>query len=45
MAMYSATSAQVAYIDCETTTNQACCNMKCHTKKNDTASLVSKENL
>jgi len=32
MAMYGATAAQVAYIDCETTTNQACCNMICHTK-------------
>lgn len=36
MAMYGATAAQVAYIDCETTTNQACCNMICHTK-NDAA--------
>ena len=32
MAMYGATAAQVAYVDCETTTNQACCNMVCHTK-------------
>lgn len=32
MAMYGATAAQVAYIDCEATTNQACCNMICHTK-------------
>ena len=38
MAMYGATAAQVAYIDCETTTNQACCNMICHTK-NDAAYL------
>lgn len=27
MAMYGATASQVAYLDCETTTNQACCNM------------------
>ena len=39
MAMYGATAAQVAYIDCETTTNQACCNMICHTK-NDAAYLL-----
>ncbi|MBD8040166.1 restriction endonuclease subunit S [Phocaeicola sp. Sa1CVN1] len=32
MAMYGATAGQVAYLDCETTTNQACCNMICHTK-------------
>lgn len=32
MAMYGATAAQVAYLDCDTTTNQACCNMVCHTK-------------
>ena len=38
MAMYGATAAQVAYIDCETATNQACCNMICHTK-NDAAYL------
>ena len=38
MAMYGATAAQVAYIYCETTTNQACCNMICHTK-NDAAYL------
>ena len=30
MAMYGATAAQVAYLDCDTTTNQACCNMICH---------------
>ena len=29
MAMYGATASQVAYLDCETTTNQACCNMIC----------------
>lgn len=29
MAMYGATASQVAYIDCETATNQACCNMIC----------------
>ena len=33
MAMYGATAAQVAYIDCDTTTNQACCNMICHSKE------------
>ena len=38
MAMYGATAAQVAYVNCETTTNQACCNMICHTK-NDAAYL------
>ena len=32
MAMYGATAAQVAYLDCETTTNQACCNMICQNK-------------
>ncbi|MFI3320730.1 MAG: restriction endonuclease subunit S [Rikenellaceae bacterium] len=32
MAMYGATAAQVGYLDCETTTNQACCNMICHSK-------------
>jgi restriction endonuclease S subunit len=36
MAMYGATAAQVAYVDCETTTNQACCNMICHTKNDAT---------
>ena len=33
MAMYGATAGQVAYLDCEATTNQACCNMICHTKE------------
>lgn len=33
MAMYGATAAQVAYIDCDTTTNQACCNILCHSKE------------
>ena len=33
MAMYGATAAQVAYLDCDTTTNQACCNMICHDKE------------
>lgn len=33
MAMYGATAAQVAYLDCDTTTNQACCNMLCHSKE------------
>ena len=33
MAMYGATAAQIAYLDCDTTTNQACCNMICHSKK------------
>ena len=33
MAMYGATAAQVAYLDCDTTTNQACCNMICHCKE------------
>lgn len=27
MAMYGATASQVAYLDCDTATNQACCNM------------------
>ena len=27
MAMYGATASQVTYLDCDTTTNQACCNM------------------
>ena len=36
MAMYGATAGQVAYLDCETTTNQACCNMICHTKDDAT---------
>ena len=38
MAMYGATAAQVAYLDCDTTTNQACCNMLCNNKE-DTAYL------
>ena len=38
MAMYGATAAQVAYLECDTTTNQACCNMICHSK-NDAAFL------
>lgn len=29
MAMYGATAAQVGYLQCKTTTNQACCNMIC----------------
>ena len=33
MAMYGATAAQVGYLDCETTTNQACCNMICYNKQ------------
>lgn len=33
MAMYGATAAQVAYLNCATTTNQACCNMICHSKE------------
>lgn len=33
MAMYGATAAQVAYLKCETTTNQACCNIICHSKE------------
>ena len=33
MAMYGATAAQVAYLDCDTTTNQACCNMLCYSKE------------
>ena len=35
LAMYCAngvTGGQVAYLDCETTTNQACCNMICNNK-------------
>ena len=35
MAMYGATAGQVAYLDCETTTNQACCNMICHTREDE----------
>ncbi len=34
MAMYGGgTVSNVAYLACETTTNQACCNMICHTKE------------
>ena len=33
MAMYGATAAQVAYLNCDTTTNQACCNMICYNKE------------
>lgn len=33
MAMYGATASQVAYLACQATTNQACCNMICHTKE------------
>ena len=33
MAMYGATAAQVSYLDCDTTTNQACCNMICNSKE------------
>ena len=49
MAMYGATASQVAYLDCETTTNQACCNMICQSKE-DTAYLffhllASQENI
>ena len=33
MAMYGATAAQVAYLSCDTTTNQACCNMICYSKE------------
>lgn len=33
MAMYGATAAQVAYLECSTTTNQACCNMICYSKE------------
>lgn len=33
MAMYGATAAQVAYLACDTTTNQACCNMPCYSKE------------
>lgn len=32
MAMYGATASQVAYLECETSTNQACCNMICNNK-------------
>ena len=32
MAMYGATAAQVGYLTCEATTNQACCNMICKSK-------------
>ena len=32
MAMYGATAAQVAYLACDTTTNQACCNMICNSQ-------------
>ena len=31
--MYGATAAQVAYLSCDTTTNQACCNMICNSKE------------
>ncbi|MGI6572966.1 MAG: restriction endonuclease subunit S [Fermentimonas sp.] len=33
MAMYGATAAQVSFLRCEMTTNQACCNMICNTKE------------
>ena len=33
MAMYGATASQVAYLNCDTTTNQACCNMICNCKE------------
>jgi restriction endonuclease S subunit len=33
MAMYGATAAQVAYLNFDTTTNQACCNMICNSKE------------
>ena len=33
MAMYGATAGQVAYLQTETTTNQACCNMICSDEK------------
>ena len=33
MAMYGATASQIAFLDCETTTNQACCNMICQSKE------------
>lgn len=36
MAMYGATAAQVAYLNCDTTTNQACCNMICNCKEDAT---------
>ena len=32
MAMYGATAGQIAYLECGTTTNQACCNMICKNK-------------
>lgn len=32
MAMYGATAGQIAYLECDTTTNQACCNMICKNK-------------
>lgn len=32
MAMYGATASLIAYLACETTTNQACCNMICKDK-------------
>ena len=35
MAMYGATAAQVAYLNCDTTTNQACCNMICNSKEDE----------
>ena len=36
MAMYGGgTVSNVAYLDCETTTNQACCNMLCWSKSDD----------
>lgn len=34
MAMYGATASQVGFLNCQTTTNQACCNMICTTKNN-----------
>ena len=37
--MYGATAAQVAYLNCDTTTNQACCNMICNCKE-DAAYLL-----
>ena len=33
MAMYGATAAQVAYLCCDSATNQACCNMICSSKE------------
>ena len=38
MAMYGATAAQVAYLNCDATTNQACCNMLC--KSHDEAAYL-----